>query len=163
MNRRHLMIPAALLAASAVLGGTALLHGLPLGTDPAGSSSGQAAATLDPASPTDAQIAQRQAALDATAARLKAIAAQRPPALPAPVSAVSSIPVATGAGSTYTPSGSSSSGSAGGGSGQASGPATSTAQQHDGYEAEYAEHRGDDAEYEHQSGGDHQEHEHDDD
>jgi hypothetical protein len=80
MHRRHLIIPAALLAASALLGGRALIGSLPLGPDSTPASSSQALTT--PAMATDDQLAASTKALDDSAARIAALEADVPPALP---------------------------------------------------------------------------------
>lgn len=96
MQRRHVIIPAVLLAGAAVVGGSALLPQLPLGAEPTGGTS-PASEVLAPID--EAALAERTARLDAQAARLDAIAAQRPPALPplarARASAAAPVRVAT--------------------------------------------------------------------
>jgi len=77
MKRRHLIIPAAMLAGSAVLGGQAALRAMPLGAPPAV----EATMTTGVQS-NDQQLVDRAAQLDQQSARLDAIDAQRPPSLP---------------------------------------------------------------------------------
>jgi hypothetical protein len=78
MNRKHLILPAALLAGSALLDGRAAIGELPLGSDAQPASSvGQLVETTS----TD-DIGTRSAQLDAAERRLNALDAQVPPALP---------------------------------------------------------------------------------
>lgn len=154
MQRRHMIIPALLIAGSATFAGRGLLTILPLGPDQAASTS---AALVQPTSAQD--LATREATLTAAEQRLAAIAARRPPALP-------SIPASTSGASAGTTR------VAGSGSGGGSGSATVVAttsrptapqqnpaaggddrygEDHDAYENES------EAEYEHES--EHQEHE----
>jgi hypothetical protein len=88
MDRRHLILPAALLAGSALLAGRAALGALPLGVDtkPAASVGQLVDATSDDA------IAARTEQLDAAERRLDALDAQVPPALPRVASQSAVIP-----------------------------------------------------------------------
>jgi hypothetical protein len=78
MRKRHLVIPALLLAGSALFGVQALLGAIPLGPDP----SNPAVATSQERTATEDQITARSTQLDELANRLDELDAQRPPALP---------------------------------------------------------------------------------
>jgi hypothetical protein len=77
MNRRHLVIPAALIAASALFGGRALVNATSNGS----SEADPAASTMMASGTGEAEIAARAAQLDAAEQRIEALASDRPPAL----------------------------------------------------------------------------------
>lgn len=146
MDRRHLIIPAALLAGSALLGGRAIIQ--TMGPDAAPSQ--QASSSTLTTSTGDAAVADRATQLDAMEQRIAALAADTPPAV-TPAPAPQTIAVHAGRG----PSANAGSGSPG------NQPQSARGGDDDGPEHESAEHAGGDddgAEHEsaeHAGGDDH--------
>lgn len=81
MDRKHLILPAALLAASAFLGGRAVLGTMSLGDGEQASSRTAVTTSIDDT------LAARSAELDAAAARIDDLADDTPPATTTPVAA----------------------------------------------------------------------------